>query len=186
MEQRNYMKIVAHVRELFGVRAALMQKLMLLALFCLGGCTIANTRQSRVTIGDEVIAAFGSIESALQQPWIIWSVFGKARPRELTEDQKATLMDAIKDCYVWEQDGAREETEGGSVCASPDLYVLDVGPGLVPKFSLYLLESGFLAYHMCASPGDVVNVNYTIRAIFQGQRFYCREKNRDGIWSSTP
>ena len=172
MEQRNYMKIVAHVRNLFGVRTALMQKLMLLALFCLGGCTIANTRQSRVTIGDKVIAAFGSIESALQQPWIIRSVFGKARPRELTEDQKATLMDAIKDCYVWEQDGAREETEGGSVCASPDLYVLNVGPGLVPKFSLYLLESGFLAYHMCASPGDVVNVNYTIRVIFQGQHFY--------------
>ena len=74
--------------------------------------------------------------------------------------------------YVWERDGAREETEGGSVCASPDLYVLDVGPGPVPKFYLYLLESGFLAYYMCASPGDVVNVNYTIRAIFQGQRFY--------------
>ena len=88
MEQRNYMKIVAHVRELFGVRAALMQKLILLALFCLGGCTIANTRQSRVTIGDKVVAAFGSIESALQQPWIIRSVFGKARPRELTEDRR--------------------------------------------------------------------------------------------------
>ena len=152
-------------------RQVLTRMMVLFAAFCLGGCIVAHSQQARQTIELEVINEFGSRENALQQPWVLRSVFGESRPIELTANQKEALMDAIKDCYVW-SDG---KTGGG--CAAPGLYCLHVTPGYGsvdydgPEFFMYLHEEGFLIGYMCATPDDIVNVHYTIKAIFRGDPF---------------
>jgi len=143
------------------------------AVFCLGGCIVTHSRQTRQTIELEVVKEFGSRENAFKQPWVLRSVSGESRPMVLTANQKAALMDAIRNCYVWKN----SDDEKGGCCAPPGLYRLCVGPGYgrygyeVPRFSLYLHEDGFLIGYMCASPDDIVNVHYTIKAIFRGDPF---------------
>lgn len=156
-------------------RQVLTRMMVLFAAFCLGGCIVAHSQQARQTIELEVINEFGSRENALNQPWVLMSVVGESRPMVLTANQKAALMDAIKNCYGWGWKSSDDEKGGG--CAAPGLYRLCVGPGYGrydyygPEFSLYLDKEGFLIGYMCATPDDIVNVHYTIKAIFCGDPF---------------
>lgn len=151
------------------LRVLRMFALTLFTAVSLGGCIVSNPQQPRLTAGREIVNVFGSRENALQQPWVLRSVFGKCRPFELTANQKIALMDAIKDCYVW-----RNSDGGGGGCAAPGLYHLYVSPGRGrfdydgPEFSMYLSEEGFLIGYMYPTPNDIVVVYDVIRAIFQG------------------
>lgn len=164
-------KIIARGGAISYLRVLRVSALALFTAACLGGCMVANLLQPRLTVEREIVNVFGSRENALQQPWVLRSVFGESRPIELTANQKEALMDAIKDCYVW-SDGM---TGGG--CAAPGLYRLCVGPGYGrydydgPEFFMYLHKEGFLIGYMYATPNDIVVVYDTIRAIFRGESF---------------
>ena len=165
-------KIIARGGAISYLRVLRVSALALFTAACLGGCMVTNLLQPRLTVEREIVNVFGSRENALQQPWVLRSVFGKCRPFELTANQKIALMDAIKDCYVW-----RNSDGGGGGCAAPGLYHLYVSPGRGrfdydgPEFSMYLSEEGFLIGYMYPTPNDIVVVYDTIRAIFRGESF---------------
>ena len=158
-------KIIARGGAISYLRVLRVSALALFTAACLGGCMVTNLLQPRLTVERKIVNVFGSRENALQQPWVLRSVFGESRPIELTANQKEALMDAIKDCYVW-SDG---KTGGG--CAAPGLYCLHVTPGYGREFFMYLHEEGFLIGYMYATPNDIVVVYDTIRAIFRGESF---------------
>ena len=164
-------KIIARGGAISYLRVLRVSALVLFTTVCLSGCMVTNLLQPRLTVERKIVNVFGSRENALQQPWVLRSVFGGSRPIELTANQKEALMDAIKDCYVW-SDG---KTGGG--CAAPGLYCLHVTPGYGRddydgrEFFMYLHEEGFLIGYMYATPNDIVVVYDTIRAIFRGESF---------------
>ena len=141
--------------------AAAVMTVLCLDLTCLCGCATNPTRR---TIGDEIVQKFGSIREALEQPWEARSSSPAAPRILLSLSQKADLMYAVKDCYLWES--PKGDSVGPVGCCSPDLYCLCVGPVPNERFSFYFVKDGFLVAYLCPSPDDVIAVHRSLKALF--------------------
>lgn len=126
--------------------------------FVVAGCRGVSVAHS--TIGNEIVEIFGSLDDAVKERWIVWSIGGVHLPRELTPCCKGELLYAIKDCYFAGNDLVRKD----NVCCPAGVFKLEIGRSPGPNYSLYFMADGFLLSYLCRSPDDVVNVHRLLKS----------------------